>query len=111
MSKYKINVTVNLIECDEEINDSPIELEDGSYQFTIDKNVGESIDGSEIAVLNTAYPAIREALAQHLEAGATQKRCKIFIKSWTQELHTYNIHSHELAIKNTRTFFNQVCSK
>lgn len=73
MSKYKINVTVNLIECDEEIDDNPIELEDGSYQFTIDKDAGESIDGSEIAVLNTAYPAIREALARHLEAISKKK--------------------------------------
>jgi len=73
MSKYKINVTVNLIECDEEIDDNPIELEDGSYQFTIDKDAGESIDGSEIAVLNTAYPAIREALARHLESISKKK--------------------------------------
>jgi hypothetical protein len=73
MSKYKINVTVNFIECDEEIDDSPIELEDGSYQFTIDKDTGENIDGSEIAVLKTAYPAIREALAQHLEAISKKK--------------------------------------
>ena len=64
---------MNLIECDEEIDDNPIELEDGSYQFTIDKDAGESIDGSEIAVLNTAYPAIREALARHLESISKKK--------------------------------------
>ena len=68
MSKFKINVTVNLVECDEKTDDSPIELEDGSYQFTIKEETGESIDDCEIAVLKTAFPAIRKALTLHLEA-------------------------------------------
>lgn len=68
MSKYKINVTVNLVECDVETDNSPIELEDGSYQFTINEHAGESIDGCETAVLKTAFPAIRKALALHMES-------------------------------------------
>jgi hypothetical protein len=73
MSKYKINVTVNLVECDEETNDSPIELEDGSYQYTINESAGESIDNCELAVLNTAYPAIRDAIARHMEKVSKKK--------------------------------------
>ena len=33
MSKYKIEVTVNIVECDEETDAKPIELEDGRYQY------------------------------------------------------------------------------
>ncbi len=68
MSKYKINVTVNLVESDVETDENPIELEDGSYQFTINGHSGESIDDCEKAVLKTAFPAIRKALSMHLEA-------------------------------------------
>ena len=73
MSKYKINVMVNLVECNEEIDSSPIELEDGSYKFTISENDGESIDNCEIALLKTAFPAIREAISRHLEAVSKKK--------------------------------------
>ncbi|MCP3889107.1 MAG: hypothetical protein GY702_09585 [Desulfobulbaceae bacterium] len=68
MGKYKINVTVDLVECDAETDDSLMELEDGSYQLTINENAGESIDDCEAAVLKTAFPAIRKALARHLES-------------------------------------------
>ena len=73
MSKYKINVTVNLVECDEETDNNPIELDDGSYKFTINENTGESIDGCEIAVLKTAFPAIRESIARHMEKVSKKK--------------------------------------
>ena len=73
MSKYKINVTVNLVECNETTDVSPIELDDGSYQFTINENDSESIDDCEIAVLKTAYPAIREAISRHLESISKKK--------------------------------------
>ncbi len=73
MSKCKINVTVNLVECEEELNDSPIELEDGSFQYTINESAGESIDDCEIAVLKTAYPAIRDAIARHMAKVSKKK--------------------------------------
>lgn len=73
MSKYKINVTVNLVECNEQTSDSPVELDDGSYQYTINENDGESLDNCEIAVLNTAYPAIRDAIARHMEKVSKKK--------------------------------------
>lgn len=73
MSKYKINVTVNLVECDDETDDNPIALEDGRYRYTINGDAGESIDDCEIAVLNTAYPAIRDAIARHMEKVSKKK--------------------------------------
>ena len=75
MSKYKINVTVNLVECDddEKVNNDPIELEDGSYQFIMNDDAGESIDDCEIGVLKTAFPSIRKAIAQHMEELSKKK--------------------------------------
>lgn len=73
MGKYKINVAVNLVECDDETNDNLIELDDGSYQLTINENAGESIDDCETAILKTAFPAIRQALARHLERVSKKK--------------------------------------
>jgi len=73
MSKYKIKVTVNIVECDEETVAKPIELEDGRYQYTINGDSGESIDDCKIAVLNTAYPAIRDAIARHMEKVSKKK--------------------------------------
>ncbi len=73
MSKYKINVTVNLVACDDETDNNPIELDDGSYQYTINENAGESIDDCEIAILKTAFPAMRKAIVQHLETVSKKK--------------------------------------
>jgi hypothetical protein len=73
MSKYKIEVMVNLVECDEETDDKPIELEDGCYQYTVNADAGENIDNCEIAVLNTAYPAIRAAIARHMKKVSKKK--------------------------------------
>ncbi|WP_291322094.1 hypothetical protein [Desulfonatronospira sp.] len=73
MSKCKIKVSVRLVECSEETDDNPIELEDGCYQYTIDGDAGESIDNCEIAVLNKAHPAIRDAIARHMEKVSKKK--------------------------------------
>ena len=73
MNKYKIEVSVKLVECSEKTDDNPIALDDGTYQYTIDDDIGESIDNCEIAVLNTAYPAIRDAIARHMEKVSKKK--------------------------------------
>lgn len=73
MSKYKVKVTVELVECNEKTNNEPVELDDGSYQCIIDGDAGESIDDCEIAVLNTAYPTIRKAVSQHMEKVSKKK--------------------------------------
>ena len=73
MSKYKINVTINLVECEDETDDNPMELENGSYQYIINGNAGENIDDCEKAVLNTAYPAIRDAIGRYMEKVSKKK--------------------------------------
>lgn len=73
MSKYKIKVTVDLVESDEETDNNPVELENGSYELTINEAAGESIDDCEIAILKTTFPAIRKAISQHMEAVSKKK--------------------------------------
>jgi hypothetical protein len=60
MSKYKIKVNVELIECDEsEPNNVPTKQKDGSFTMTINEQDAISIDKCESSVLQTAYPMIR----------------------------------------------------
>ena len=67
MSKYKIKVNVELIECDEsEPNNVPTKQKDGSFAMTINEPDAISIDKCEGSVLETAYPMIRDALSKHL---------------------------------------------
>ena len=67
MSKYKIKVNVELIECDEsEPNNVPTRQKDGSFTMTINEQDAISIDKCESSVLRTAYPMIRDALSKHL---------------------------------------------
>ena len=56
MSKYKIKVNVELIECDESEPNN----------VTINEQDAISIDKCESSVLQTAYPMIRDALSKHL---------------------------------------------
>ena len=67
MSKYKIKVNVELIECDEsEPNNVPTRQKDGSFTMTINEQDAISIDKCESSVLQTAYPMIRDAVSKHL---------------------------------------------
>ena len=64
---------VNLNKSNEDIETSPIEMNDGSFRFTVSESDGESIDNCELAVLKTAFPAIRSAISKHLEAVSKKK--------------------------------------
>ncbi|MEA3360714.1 MAG: hypothetical protein U9R17_15090 [Thermodesulfobacteriota bacterium] len=66
MAKFKINVQVELIECDDATNEEPILNNNGSFSMTISENDAISIDKVENSVLQTSYPAIRKAVEQHL---------------------------------------------
>ena len=75
MTRYKVKVSVELIECNESISDTPIEQQDGSFSIVISEKDAVSIDKCEKTILQTAYPTIRSALSEHL-TGVSQK------KSW-----------------------------
>ena len=76
MSKYKVKVKIEFVECDDRDTHTPLEKNDGSFEMIIDGNDAISIDKSEKAVLATAYPSIREALSKHLEQMSKKKSLK-----------------------------------
>ena len=66
MGKYKIMVKVEVVECDDPKEHNLTKKEDGSFTMTINEQDAISIDNCERAVLQTAWPTIREALSKHL---------------------------------------------
>ena len=78
MGKFKIKVKVEIVES-EQLNENehgPQEQDDGSFTMVIDQKDAESIDNSEKALLETAYPTIRKALSKHLESISKKKPLK-----------------------------------
>jgi hypothetical protein len=76
MSNFKIKVQVEIVECDEKQGKDPEHQDDGSFTMIINEKDAISIDNSERALLQTSYPAIREALAKHLENVSKKKALK-----------------------------------
>ena len=78
MGKYKIKVKVEIVESDQENENEhgPQEQNDGSFTMIIDEKDAVSIDNSEKALLETAYPTIRNALSKHLENISKKKPLK-----------------------------------
>jgi hypothetical protein len=78
MGKFKIKVKVEIVESEQqnENEHGPQEQDDGSFTMIIDQKDAESIDNSEKALLETAYPTIRNALSKHLENISKKKLLK-----------------------------------
>ncbi|MFN2151450.1 MAG: hypothetical protein ACK2T5_07640 [Anaerolineales bacterium] len=70
---YKIKVSVEIEESDEETTGSHIETEAGQFEMVINEAQALSIDDCEQALLRTNYPAIRAALAKHLSEMSKKK--------------------------------------
>lgn len=73
MSKYKIKVSVELVECDETENREINQDTDGSYSMVISDQDASSIDMCEKSVLQIAYPTIRKAVSNHLSHVSKKK--------------------------------------
>ena len=73
MSKYKIKVSVELVECDEAENHEVNKNNDGSFSMVISEQDAISIDMCEKSVLQIAYPTIREAVSNHLSQISKKK--------------------------------------
>jgi len=76
MGNYKIKVKVEIVECNDQIQRSAKQQDDGSFEMIIDEKNAVSIDNSEKALLSTAYPTIRDALSKHLENVSKKKSLK-----------------------------------
>lgn len=66
MSRFKIKVKVELVECDDFEQGDLTKQEDGSFSMIISEQDAISIDKVESSVLQTAYPTMREAVSRHL---------------------------------------------
>lgn len=73
MTRYKVKISVELVECNETVSDIPIEQRDGSFSMVISEKDAVSIDKCEKTILKTAYPTIRSALSEHL-TGVSKKK-------------------------------------
>ena len=73
MRNYKININIEIVECTAGEEAGECFENNGSFTMTIDERVAESIDQCESSVLGTVHPAIRRALAKHLEEMSKKK--------------------------------------
>ena len=73
MGNYKIKVNIEIVASDEAISPCPEEIESGVCEFNISPEAASSIDACEQALLSTNYPALRSALADHLETRSQKK--------------------------------------
>ena len=76
MAKFRVKVNVELVECDDPLNQEPTKNNDGSFSMTISEHDAISIDMCEKSVLQTAYPTIREAVSSHLSEVSKKKHQK-----------------------------------
>lgn len=76
MTQYKIKVHIELVECDDSINPAPTKNKNGTFSMTLSEQNATSIDMCEKFVLQTAYPAIREAVSTHLTEISKKKASK-----------------------------------
>ena len=74
MGNYKIKVRVEIVECEEPVLGNPVKTDEGTFELNITPEQACSIDDCEQALLAVNYPAIREAIAQHLTELSKKKR-------------------------------------
>jgi hypothetical protein len=76
MGNYEIKVKIEIVECPDSGAKGECIENNGTHTMTIGEKKAESIDECESSVLATAHPAIREALANHLEGLSKKKAPK-----------------------------------
>jgi hypothetical protein len=74
-TSHRIRIKVEIIECDGVAPElaTPQRLGAGEFELNIDEAVAGSIDECEQALLATNYPALRDALSQHLGAWSKKR--------------------------------------
>ena len=73
MSEFKITVNVEIVESKAPVKTGSEKIKDGKFSMTISDADAISIDNCEQAVLETAYPAIRNAISKHMEELSKKK--------------------------------------
>jgi hypothetical protein len=75
MKNTKIKIKIELFETDDPLQNDPLKSCDGSFSMVVDKSKAISIDQIEKSVLTANWPAIRDAITQHL-AEISKKKLK-----------------------------------
>lgn len=75
MRNVKVNISVGFSETDDDVTeDNSVErMGDGSFRVIVDHKDEFNIDRLEEALLQTSFPAFREALSEHLEQASKKK--------------------------------------
>lgn len=74
MSKYKVKINIELIECDDDAREhGPVKEKNGGFTMTISEQDAMSIDKCEKSVLLAAHPTIRDAISKHLSEISKKK--------------------------------------
>lgn len=66
IKNHRIRIKVEIEECEEKSQDKPEKVNNGEFEMIITGQQAISIDDIEQSVLATNYPAIRDALSEHL---------------------------------------------
>lgn len=69
----KIRIKIELVETDDPIQKDPLKGIDGSFSLVVDEAKAISIDQIEKSVLTANWPAIRDAISQHLTEVSKKK--------------------------------------
>lgn len=75
MSNIEISIQIHIkptkaVSCEEGM---PRKIDDGCFHLILDGNASCDISTLEDGLLRTNYPALRDALAQHLESESKKK--------------------------------------
>ena len=82
MKSHRIRVKVEIVECEAEPTSErqPEQIGDGEFELVISEAVAGSIDDCEEALLRTNYPALRDALSQHLSEWSKKRRVGLVVE-------------------------------
>ncbi len=73
LKNTKIRIKIELVETDDPIQNDPLKGSDGSFSLVVDEAKAISIDQIEKSVLTANWPAIRDAIGQHLTEVSKKK--------------------------------------
>jgi hypothetical protein len=66
MGNYEIRIKVEMVEKETDNRSELLKEPDGTFTMNISESEATSIDKCEKSLLQTAYPAIREAIKNHM---------------------------------------------
>ena len=73
-TRIKIKVEFEDYDVSSQSVTAPIQLEDGSFVVEMPESVEMDIDECEQALLRANFPALRDAMSQHLERASKKNR-------------------------------------